>query len=78
MDVQKFLQDKLAALGVMAAPIPPAAKMVLNLKGSTPQNNKNSHQGPLFKVGLDGFEMRDDSKIHYDNELGYYGPGKLN
>ena len=78
MDVQQFLQDKLAALGVMAAPIPSAAKMVLNIKGSTPQNDEISHQGPLFKVGLDGFKMRDDNKIHYDNELGYYGPGKLN
>ena len=75
-EAQKFLQDRIGQLGLMLA-VPGPARTVIHMKGSTPQEDIPT-RGPLFKVGLDGVQMRDDSKIHYDKDLGYYGPGKLN
>jgi hypothetical protein len=77
MDAQKFLQDRLGGLMTMMAPIPSPAKMVVNLQGSSPQVPESQHKGPLFKLGGEGFQMRNDDQIYYDKELGYYGPGKL-
>ena len=57
MDPQEFLKNKIASLGVMVAPIPPAAKMVVNLKGSTPRDNEYN-PGPLIKVDGNGIGVR--------------------
>ena len=57
MDPQEFLKNKMASLGVMLAPIPSAAKMVVNLKGSTPRDNEYS-PGPLIKVDDKGIGVR--------------------
>ena len=75
-EAQQFLADRLKSLGVMLAPVPAPAKMVVNLKGSTPRENEYN-PGPLVKIGLDGIKFRDDSQIYYDKELGAYGPGRL-
>ena len=38
--------------------------------------DESQHPGPLFKIGSQGLQMRDDDQIYYDKDLGYYGPGK--
>ena len=78
MDAQKFLQDRIGTLAMMLTPGPGAAKVLTQIQGDTPQSqDSSSHKGPLFKLGGDGFKMRDDSQIYHDPEMGYYGPGRL-
>ena len=76
MNAQEFLENKIAQIGLMFA-VPAPARQVINIKGSTPQEEVHT-PGPLIKIGLDGIQTRDDSQIYYDKEMGYYGPGKLN
>ena len=58
VDPQKFLQDRIRAIATMAAPIPPAAKMVINLEGSAPTREDEYNPGPLIKIGGDGVGIR--------------------
>ena len=55
---QEFLADKLAKLGVMMAPIPGPAKMVIGLEGSTPTKQDEYNPGPLIKFDGDGLGIR--------------------
>ena len=75
-EAQKFLAERIKGIVTMAAPINPGAKMVINLKGSTPREDEYN-PGPLMRIGLDGIKFRDDSQIYHDEKLGAYGPGRL-
>ena len=83
MDPQQFLKEKIGGLiknaAVMAAPVPPAAKLPLALSGSTKQTGNEFNPGPLIKVGnpFNGEQLIKvrDARVYHDPEIGIYGPG---
>ncbi len=83
MDAQQFLKDKIGGLiknaAVMAAPVPPAAKLPLALGGSSKQTGEEFNPGPLIKVGnpFNGEQLIQvrDARVYHDPALGIYGPG---